>query len=277
MYYTYVYLDPRKPGSYSYGSYTFDYEPYYVGKGKGSRINALCDESVNLTINSLKYNITRKILSAGLEPVRLKVSEGLTEDEAFSLEIELIALIGRHDLKTGPLSNMTRGGDGASGMSDEFLKSRAAAIIESRKLSHSWSSASAETREIMSNSQKARWDEVERYRSIPVLSGETIEDLKSFDSGEFSLRGGPRNGNSRHYHILFKGTQQIAVNLGCINIVCHRLGFSSANVRDMIRRNTNDSLFVSIRGKSIGWSAVRLTKEERDNLLDATMDNQQPS
>lgn len=41
-FYVYLYLDPRKPGNYSYQiddkTYHFDYEPFYVGEGKGERM-----------------------------------------------------------------------------------------------------------------------------------------------------------------------------------------------------------------------------------------------
>ena len=38
IFYVYVYLDPRKPGDYIYGEYHFDYEPFYVGKGRYNRL-----------------------------------------------------------------------------------------------------------------------------------------------------------------------------------------------------------------------------------------------
>jgi hypothetical protein len=51
------------------------------------------------------------------------VQEGLTEDEAFSLERYCIKLYGRIDKGTGILRNLTDGGDGASGAkrSEEFV------------------------------------------------------------------------------------------------------------------------------------------------------------
>jgi hypothetical protein len=36
-FYTYIYLDPRKPGNFKYGKYEFNYEPFYVGKGYNER------------------------------------------------------------------------------------------------------------------------------------------------------------------------------------------------------------------------------------------------
>ena len=37
MYYVYIYTDPRKSGDYSTIHSAINYEPFYVGKGKGNR------------------------------------------------------------------------------------------------------------------------------------------------------------------------------------------------------------------------------------------------
>jgi hypothetical protein len=119
--FVYIYLDPRKPGNYQYGDYTFDYEPLYVGKGNKTRItDHIKTAKRRLTKNNkddkrLKtrfINTLRLIINEGYEPIYFKVKENLTEEDAFTLEIDLIKEIGRSCIKTGPLSNITEGGLG---------------------------------------------------------------------------------------------------------------------------------------------------------------------
>ncbi len=89
-FYTYCYLDENN-------------KPYYVGKGRGNRIDSPHE--------------------CGLPPKekRILLKQGLTEEESFKHEIYIIYILGRKDLGTGCLVNRTRGGHGTAGwiMSEE--------------------------------------------------------------------------------------------------------------------------------------------------------------
>lgn len=123
IYYVYVYLDPRKPGCYNYGDYTFEYEPFYVGKGKDNRMFVHLNETELNTCNIYKFRKIQKIKrELNQEPIIIKVVENLENKISCEKEIELIRLIGRCDLKTGPLVNQTAGGDGIMDMSEETRK-----------------------------------------------------------------------------------------------------------------------------------------------------------
>lgn len=116
IFYVYVYLDPRKPGLYIYGEYSFEYEPFYVGKGSDSR------STIHLYESSLERNCNRKFTNkikkirrkCGHDPFVISYKEQLEEQTAFDLEVSMISSIGRHDLKRGPLCNLTDGGEGTS-------------------------------------------------------------------------------------------------------------------------------------------------------------------
>jgi len=108
-YYIYIYLDPRKSGRYLYENFSFLYKPFYVGKGINERWKVI-NGRTPIFIN--KFN---KIKKSGLEPIIIKLYENLNEEESLKKEIELIDEIGRIELGTGPLLNMTDGGEGNSG------------------------------------------------------------------------------------------------------------------------------------------------------------------
>lgn len=85
----------------------WDGSPCYVGKGQGKRWRYFRDR---------KNPELRQIISkAGGELPSVKIREGLTSDEALSIEMAFIAAIGR--APTGPLVNLTAGGQaGTSGL-----------------------------------------------------------------------------------------------------------------------------------------------------------------
>lgn len=121
-FYSYVYLDPRKPGRYTYDNFvTFFYEPFYVGKGSGRRMYSHLSEKEEKSTNTHK---TRKIAKIR-EKFDIKsfiVKVGAECNEFISsccMEPFLIQTIGRDDLGTGPLTNKSAGGDGITARSDE--------------------------------------------------------------------------------------------------------------------------------------------------------------
>lgn len=94
MFYVYVYHDP------------ITFEPFYVGKGSGDRARKhLSRKDKHPFVQKIQ-----KLLKEGNEPIIHKI-DCPSEDEAFRLEIAMIKFIGRDDLKTGPLLNLTAGGE----------------------------------------------------------------------------------------------------------------------------------------------------------------------
>ena len=97
IFYTYAYL--RKS----------DGTPYYVGKGCGKRVY---DSSHNVKVPDDNDRI-------------IFLKQNLTEEEAFNHEKYMIAVLGRKDLGTGILRNMSDGGEGHSNPSPESRRKNA--------------------------------------------------------------------------------------------------------------------------------------------------------
>lgn len=118
--YCYVYLNPLKPGKFRYVCpsgrvLTFDFEPFYVGKGFKGRAWLHLEEALNLETHNHKVHTIREIWAAGKKPEVKVVSSRVSDFMACACEIDWIAGIGRRDLGKGPLTNRTDGGDGTSG------------------------------------------------------------------------------------------------------------------------------------------------------------------
>ena len=103
-YYVYAYLDLEIHGRYEIdsilGKVIFEYEPFYIGKGRGDRMLSHQNGSKNIKLFEKINNGTYEIV---------KIKEGLLIDMAYALEHELIYKIGRSDLGKGPLVNESSG------------------------------------------------------------------------------------------------------------------------------------------------------------------------
>ena len=197
--YVYVYLDPRKKGKFIYGEYEFEYQPFYVGQGKGRRYRKhfLEAKKNNIMNNAFKFNVLSKLLRMNLEPIIFKICENISENEAKDLEIFLINKIGRKE-KGGILTNLTDGGEGTSGfiMSKEQKelirksclgrkhteehKQFMSELMKNRKLSK-------ETREKISKAKKGKkhseetkqkWSDMRKGKNHPNYGKKLSEETK---------------------------------------------------------------------------------------------------
>jgi len=118
-YFVYVYLDPRNPGTFKYGNFTFDYAPFYVGKGVEIIING---EKMNYErhfshlyyypekIVTLKHKVINDIKKKlNRLPIIIKIVENVDEKTSFDVENYLISKIGRINKRTGILTNIVSG------------------------------------------------------------------------------------------------------------------------------------------------------------------------
>ena len=135
----YIYRDPR------------DGTPVYVGKG------TYTSERRNRALSHLCSKLTTKLPNF----LRARAAEGFdvlpqiilcnTDEEAIEMETLLIAMIGRLDLGTGSLFNLTDGGDGTVGKVCTDEQRRVKSEAQRRRYS------SVEARDITSKAQKARY------------------------------------------------------------------------------------------------------------------------
>ena len=174
-------------------------EPMYVGYGHGRRMYthrrvALCGKSPNRNNYEFGKAIRELITSGG--DVIYKKDEVENLESAKLYEIRLISKYGRRDIGTGTLYNLTNGGDGRVGWSDQQRAS-----VSSKKKSYStvrWSEIFQKrksTLDNMSSSDKLEWRNLiadgirSAHKSGKYKS--SLDKLHSDNSIRFRGKGNP--------------------------------------------------------------------------------------
>lgn len=116
-FYNYVYVDPRKPGKFSYEhlNVCFLFEPYYVGKGTNNRkYEHLKERKGDKNVYKKRKIQNIKQVCENPQSYIITLNDNVSESVAFIEETYLIKKIGRKDLSLGPLVNMNDGGTGGN-------------------------------------------------------------------------------------------------------------------------------------------------------------------
>lgn len=198
IFYNYVYLDTRKPGDYNYGDIHFDFEPFYIGKGKDDRCYSHLYEKEETTYNPHKVRIINKIKKQGLKPIILKIYENLEENTALENEKMLVKLIGKTNNKTGPLTNITDAGIGGDTLSNHPNKieiySRISKANKGQKRTDEYRDSQKERIKNMPEKDKLSWyNNLSKSLKGLKKSIEHVKKMKEYKGEKHHAYGKPRS------------------------------------------------------------------------------------
>ena len=174
MAYVYIYLDPTRNGGFEFAgsglTLKCNFEPFYVGKGNGNRLNF-----------HFKRGSKNPLLSRRLEDLKMldcsprikKIRSGLTDKDALCLEARLVSCIGRRSEGSGPLLNLTDGGD---------QPPPAKAGTRSKVIKKMWKNP--DTRKKLSEARKKMWAEMSPEDKAARLANMQKAQKKSYNRPE---------------------------------------------------------------------------------------------
>lgn len=280
MYYNYIYLDPRKRGQYTYEGLNFSllYEPFYVGKGKDKRKFAHLQEYrwLKYDNNRLKINKIKKIISNNYDCSDFIITINHTDDELYvkNYEIYLISLMGRLDLKTGTLTNLSDGGDGNNPSSETRDKQSKAkigrsyidrlgleqSIITKKKksdicmgeLNHFYGKThSDKTKEKISQNRKGKLSGDEHWMKV---QGRTFDEETRNRMSESHKKLIGEKANKLTYYKIISPEQIIYYVAGSFLKFCSDNGIKSPQFLREVSKG--------LREDYKGWKCFKLTKED---------------
>lgn len=181
--------------------------PFYVGKGSGNRCHhhTSAVKAGRSSENPYKDSVIKQILETGVDPVVEIYKSDLNEGDAYTIEQQLVTHYGRRSINTGPLTNLTCGGDrppSAAGRThtDEY-KQRCILNLKGgmtgKHHSEEWKAqhTARHTGTKRSNETKAKISESKIGKSYDAIHGSEKADLIKMAKSE-SMKGkntGPRS------------------------------------------------------------------------------------
>ena len=159
VFYVYVFLRAKDSEHGKKGT------PYYVGKGHGNRA----------------FSFQRKGAPRPQDDSYIAfVQEGLTEQEALSLERYCISLYGRIDIGTGILRNLTDGGDGVCGL--VFSED----TIEAMRVRNTGKQLSSETKRRIGLANKGKTVPAEVRQKMAIAKECNVYEITAPDGAVYS-------------------------------------------------------------------------------------------
>jgi len=175
-------------------------EPFYVGKGVNFR--ALQHEADARTTKTLthKLNVIRSLHRLG-QTVAYRIDSSFADEtDALARERALIAEIGRHDLRRGPLTKQTDGGEGTSNPSEESRQRRRDSL---------WGDADDPERQIVN-----RWfQKLTPVKSVPIKPVATFARAAGLWKNDDTIGMKPRQAGAIVATALANG---VALEPGCL-------------------------------------------------------------
>jgi hypothetical protein len=166
-------------------------EPFYIGKGRGTRW-AFHEWEALAGAPGHKCNTIRAMCARGIEVIRTKLHEDLTEATARAYEIALIAAIGRRPV--GPLVNPTDGGDGVTGIRHTI---ESLAKMSAAKIGKKLSPESIEKRSVAVRGKKRSAETVEKVAAAQRGKGRRKMTPEEIAKRSASVRGSKRSSETR--------------------------------------------------------------------------------
>lgn len=261
MYYNYIYLDPRKPGKYTYLNLNicFLYEPFYVGKGSGDRYKYHLMKT-NRVDNIIFKNKLNYLILNNLTPFITIINYTVSEKLSYENETTLIKNIGSNNInsiKNGPLVNVCLYNQPPSlkGKSyEEIYGDRAEEQKEKRKQlqieAGGWFGGRNHSEE-----SKMKISNATRGAKNPMYGkSHKKETLEKMSLAKKDIYNGSDNPNSKIYEVVSPNGMKYIVN-GELKKFCEEKNISYSTLCKCLKTNKMPN-----SGKTKGWFIKLLNK-----------------